>query len=167
MALVGSPIGKPWGRRLPVSVGGFFGRSRAEFDAHVATLGTSTTAATDVSAGSRYFNYAADASVGYGSVWRPGFDQGLYNGAYDKLAAHAFPSSSVRTAQVGKRVFAVVIFSGISDAFPSSFARNGVTTSSGGPLPAYQCTQFLYYDDTTGPMQMDPNGGAGPNPYVW
>lgn len=142
-------------------------KTRAEFDARVATLGTSTTAATDVVAGSHYFDYAADGSTGYGSAWRPGFDQGLCAGAYDKIAAHSFPSSGVRTAQVGKRVFVTIIALGLTDPGLSGFSRNGVTTSAGTVPSAYQCTQFLYYDDSTGPMQMDPNAGTGPTPYTW
>lgn len=147
------------------------GKTRAQFDAHVATRGLATNYYGAIYAASLYLDYVHDNGVpSYGSPWRPGFDQGFCAGFLSKIVGHCFPDEATRLAQVGKRVFIRGVFV-IDAGFLGSFYRNGVLTdvwSTGELAEAYQVVEFLFHNDESGQtFRMVPADSSNNGPFIY
>ena len=146
-------------------------KTYAEFQAHIATLAVDGAKAWDTAVSSvgsyRTTVAAATGDVG-GSPWLSVFYRSSNNAvaSLSRIVQHCFPSEAVFTAQSGKEVFIRVLSTTTGGVV--GLTRNGYTSYT-NPFVAARGTSdlFLFYDDVTGPMQMNPFAGTGPTPYVF
>ena len=157
----------PFLNAMSIAAGGDSGKTRAQFDAHVATLGTASTPAGGAD-GARYLDYADTASNGYGTPWVPLNPNG-FAGFLSKIVGHCFPDEDTRLKQVGRRVFLQCIETGTTSTL-SGLTRNGVSTLGFSRTGTYTAGTFLYYNDDLGQaFRMAPGefSNNGPHLYDW
>lgn len=169
MALVGSPIGKPWGQRLPVSVGAFTARTYTEFQAQVTSLATNGTVIWNDAVGTAgKYKTTAAGNVGAmaGSSWLTAFRGGAFS-TPSRVIQHGLPSQAEFTAQ-NTGLFDIYIETvAVADQTLVSLNRNGYTsTAFASATTSLICTDLIYWDGTRA-QRMNPNAGTGPTPYNW
>lgn len=174
MALVGSPVGKPWGRRLPVSVGaGPVAKTYAEFQAHIATLATDGIGSWSDNMGflpytAKAYRITAAAVAGglYGSSWDTAF--ALSAGTFCRVIQHGLPSQGVFNAQIASGFEIFVRTTPVSDQILPAITRNGFTSLDSGTPDgrSTRCDEIIYWDGTQA-QRMRPVLGLGPTPYTW
>lgn len=172
MALVGSPIGKPWGRRLPVSVG-VAGRTYADWVTEANRLATGgligwNSGVNTVSANGTFKTTASTPTNGMtGSSWLSAYKYEDITGIC-RVIQHGLPSQVVFDSQVSEgRDLVISVVSGGNMSF-SSLTRNGFTSQAGSTAPSVFCFKLMWWDSATGKvMQNDPSSGTSPTEYVW
>lgn len=170
MALVGSPIGKPWGRRLPVSVGGIVGKTYAEFQTQIATLATggvaSWTGTISANNGARRVTATTLSGGMSGSSWQARTNPAA---TVARLIQHGVPSQAVIDDQVanGREVYYLSSFIANTNVV-TGITRNGFTSQTEDLLGdnGYIVTDLIYWDGTQA-QRMNPSAGTGPTVYTW
>lgn len=173
MALVGSPVGKPWGRRLPVSVGGVVGKTYAEFQAQINSLATggAKSWSGDLGGAEGAFKTTADSAASgtmAGSPWLSSVGyQAPFWGAVNRVIQHSLPSQAEFNNQISATRD---IFFRVVAAFDGPFSaldRNGyLSQAQAGANGGRNITEVIYWDGFQA-QRMVPNAGTGPTPYTW
>lgn len=175
MGVVGRTIGKPWGRRLPVSVGGVAAKTEAEFNAHIATLATDgavswTGEISLPDTTTRRYRTTSAAFSGslfgspYGSYY--GASAGGFN-TVARIVQHCLPDGDLSGATASRQIYFETTRS------PSNMAGvsrtiNGFTSSplAGGAAGSATVTRVIWWDGDKA-MTRDPFAMSAATQYVW
>ena len=167
MGVVGSQIGRPFGRRLPVSVGGVVAKTYADFVAHITERATRgvvswTDGATE---GSYRTTPGALSGAMWGSPWIAYFSLGSI---LARVFQHAMPSLSSVNAVISGGFQFFWVCSYIGDGNVTGKSRNSYSSASisDGSASLMEMTELLYWDGTQA-QRMQPSLGLGPTPYTW
>lgn len=149
-------------------------KTYSEFVAKVtadATAGTRAWDATTTIAAGNYITVcAAQTGVLTGSPWLSVFfGAGAATPAMCRIAQHSFPSQAVFNAQIAAaRTVYAQIDTGSAPSGYAALNRNGYLSLSSASTGSPRVVSiFRYYDDTLGPMEMNPSTGTGPTPFTW
>lgn len=170
MAVVGTTIGRPWGRRLPVSVGGIASRTYADWVTEanrLATGGTNSwTIAGNFAAGTYQTTAGADSGTMSGSPW----SGRIYgSSSASRIIQHSLQSQADWDTQ--RSLGQVIVYRQIvaTAAAKVAYTRNGFTSDSdASTLNSRQCDLVIRWDDALKKaFQSDPSIGGAETEYVW
>jgi hypothetical protein len=159
--------------------GGGTTKTYAEFQAHIATLATGgsllwnnlTATAGSYRITSPTVAEAPNLGVGLaGTTWGPASANGYSrsNSWVFAAAAHGFPSSGVKDAQMaGALEIFITIITVAGTGNVDAVSRNGVTSAALTGRSDRQTMSVILYWDGTQAQQMNPSTGTGPTPYTW
>lgn len=170
MALVGSPIGKPWGRRLPVNVGGIAGRTYADWVTEANRLATgganSWITPGNYGAGTYQTTAGDDSGAMAGSPW-----SGRVYGpsAPSRIIQHGLQSQAEWDMQ--RSLGQVIVYRQIvaTAAAKVAYTRNGYTSEADAATTGTrQCDLLIRWDNTLQKaFQSNPSIGGTETEYVW
>lgn len=177
MGVVGSQIGRPFGRRLPVSVGSAVVRTYAEWVTQANLLATGGALAWEaptatLNAGS--FTTTPSAATGgvlTGSSWNTFFKGTASAASAERIVQHGVQNTTILSAlRAGSFVAFLRIVGADASAGYVALDRNGYLSLSGAGnnLTGRVCDLLIRWDDTVSKaFQSNPSIGGAETEYTW